>query len=690
MKKLRYRRVACMVLLASLLSLIILPTALATSPGEHSNQGASISFANPGAIQTVVGEGTDFATDVLGNAWDMDQRYDVGFEVGFNNVSASNGIWQGTFSGVDQASGAPTTGYLFPLFQGFSTPINSQLSQELNWDVTGAHDAYTIDTSKYTLLSFRMYTSARTQYYVQWTGTKPVWWPNGDHRFGGNDGCYTGCELIYWPAGWRTYVFDLTQLNGEDPVRAGTWQDNPVVRGLRFDPSASAPVGTQVKVDWIRLTDPSTSPSINLRWNTVDASAGDTVDIYVADNPTGQNATSPSIRAIPVENGSYQFKTSVLPAGQYYFQLRLMSGDPVSNNCGVTKASSQWVGPLVINGAPTVRINSPSMTNGADYATTELGNPWDMNDASDIIYRPPPYPVTQVDETFQNGIYSARAIIVPGNPQSDSQILLHTEANRPIDTTRYRYLSVRMKVDTPAGRDGNWLIKTGWGSRAVWWNSLIETDGSETKYGALHEGWQTYTIDLARAAPNPSCTTPDNILTPPEQNPFPAQHGWTQLGHVQNLRFDPLETTPEALNTGADRFSIDWIKLTSVDRADVVFDIHWEVYDPNGDDVTVNVYAVPVEGTSAAGRQLLATVLPNGEKVYATSQSAAPDSAASVGQYKVYLPVVLKSHVPLPPCEDGCLRWYPTANGTYYIEIEAEDEYNEVHWYSESPVIIEK
>ena len=692
--------------LAGFLGAFTISTNPHVSPVDAS-LGATIDFVNPNALQVTVGEGDDFASRVLANPWDMNERRDVGYEIALNNISASNGVWQGTFDGVDDSTGGASTGYFFPLFQGFSTPINTSqgtmLSQELAWNPIGAQDKYTVDTSKYTLLSFRMYTSARTQYYVRWTGAKPVTWPVDtlpyDGRFGGNDGCYSGNSYIAWPAGWRTYYFNLTQNNGEDNVRLGTWQSQSKVRGIRIDPSASAPAGTQVKVDWVRLTDPSSSSTTQIQWNVTGLESGDLVDIWIADNPNGTDALSPVIRGIPATAGSYSFNTSILAAGQYYFRLYLMRyydsrGNPLYKGCGpdAIKATTAWVGPLTIVAAPTLKILSPGTLSGADYATTVLGNPWDMSDSSDIVTpgTSAGYPETLADKQFSNGAFCARSIIQTGQNESDAQIWLNTGGlspfytnNKPIDTTKYRYFSVRMKVDPPlSGKDINWSIMNGWGSRIIWWNNGIQADGSESKYGFLYEGWHTYVIDLARATlPASLISNPgqaDNILSPVEDNSFPAQLGWTQMSSTNFLRFDPLETTLAALNSGADVFCIDWIRLTAQDRV-----------------TRGQLYPIQYMYIANPSQQANLTFY------YTTDPSANPTPPNQVvqrysppnGRNKVYLPMVLKNPIAFPDTIPvGTTFMWDTngvQTGTYYICVKANDGYNQTVFCSETPVNIQ-
>lgn len=656
-------------------------TTYARSPINNQEvQNSGIAFTNPDALRVTVGEGDDFATRVLGDAWDMNSVRDIGFEIGFVNISANNGIWTGTYSGQDQASVTNTAGYLFPLFQGFSTPVTGGLSQELAFNKIGAEDRFAVNTSKYTRLSYRMSVSPRSAtspFFVQWTHAKPVNWPLGENRFGRLDACQGATQFFAWN-GWHTYNFDMTQQNGDDAVRAGAWQSAPLVRGLRIDPSATGAAGTQVKIDWIRLSDPASAPTIAIPWNAPSAAASDTVDIFVADNPGGVDA-SPIAYGLPANAGVYNLPTSILPPGQHYFQLRLKNG-AIERGCTTTKGESDWIGPLTITPLPIVTFARPSMTSGPDYATTELGRPWDMSSSADIVTPGSPYPQTIADSSYNNGIFSARAVLNPGQIESDSQIWLRVDPSRPINTNRYRYFTIRLKVDMPPGKDLNWAIAYGWGGRIIWWNDGINIDGSESKYGTYYAGWRNYSIDLARAFPPPPVSNPlqaDNILTPREQNSFPAQRGWTQLGTVRNLRFDPLETMQQAVGTGADIFSIDWVRLTANDeiKRGQVFPV----------EVGVNLDPAALRSITFYYTTNPAQPTQNQAVPYAP-----PAPAPVTGDYKIYLPTVARFGSNGAPGNPLSFNWDTTSvtRGTYFVCATADTGRNAATYCSETPVVV--
>src|SRR5690606_21176252 len=135
------------------------------------------------------------------------------------------------------------------------------------------------------------------------------WWPDQTYQFGGNDGCYSD-KFHGWEPGWHTYYFDLTTPNGDAGVRHGSWTSGNPVRGFSIHPSAEAAPGTQFKMDWIRLSDPSKSPEVAIRWNATGAGSDDVVNINVSDSADGQGG-SVLMRGIPAKNGEYALKTSI-------------------------------------------------------------------------------------------------------------------------------------------------------------------------------------------------------------------------------------------------------------------------------------------------------------------------------------------------------------------------------------------
>ena len=136
-----------------------------------------------------------------------------------------------------------------------------------------------------------------------------------------------------------------------------------LVRGLRIDPNAFNAV-ENVFLYWIRLTPSANSPLAAKQTITWTGSGAAT--ITVRDNSDGS--------VFPV--------VSNLSANSYLWNYGVLA--PGSYTLIVTNASGSGSATFSINNPPSIELTDPSVTSGADYATTVLGNPWDMSSAADI------------------------------------------------------------------------------------------------------------------------------------------------------------------------------------------------------------------------------------------------------------------------------------------------------------------
>ena len=494
------------------------------------------------APEAVLGNGDDFATTVLGDPWDMDRRRDIGWEENFSDIEVKEGVWSGRVRITNPAAGDGA--YVFPLFQGFKGA----------WPVGSIGANYPVDASVYTHLSYRMYVSERAgPHAVYWT--HEVDWPDGSQFFAFYDGA---------PPGWKIYSFDLTATNGDPGHQRGSWGGGPVY-GLRLDPN---PLATElgVKIDWIRLTDPSTSPRYLLTWTAQGLSQDARLGVYVDTDRQGYDGSL--VATVPVAAGSYELPTCILGGGEYYLYLR--SGDVFSN----------YGERLTINNPPVLQWDLS--TAGVDYASSELGDPWDMSGPEDlmnlqgILLWDEYYALRQFyDWEFTEGIFTA---VADSNyayrhyrplKQSDVQVWLNIDQSRPVDSSRYRYLVIRLKIEEGQERTISQRVQDGWVARVIWWNEGIHVDGFCTDDIVLYEGWNTYVIDLM-ARDRPEGYSPEGSSRP-----------WAQMGQVLHLRFDPLEVSEDT------RFYIDEVRLLSGPVADQVLRLHLGVGDADGDPVDV-------------------------------------------------------------------------------------------------------
>jgi len=205
------------------------------------------------------------------------------------------------------------------------TPAAS--GQIVNRDITRFGDAGPIDPSEYSLLSFRMRSSAVSRYSVRWDKSAE----NG----------IAITDLAPTFAGWRTYQVNLNSA----AIRSG---DKPWSTGNNFG-LAIYPAffgnGNTIDIDWMQLTPAAAAcPTFNASYQ---ATVGDIVSVFVDENGN----TNP--------NDGYQAREA--PA--------LFSG-------GTT--TKTWNSTVVFPGQYGVYgFTSP------DFATHSL-NPWDFSDSTDL------------------------------------------------------------------------------------------------------------------------------------------------------------------------------------------------------------------------------------------------------------------------------------------------------------------
>ena len=255
--------------------------------------------------------GPDFATQVLGDAWDFSNPEDVQ-KVEFSSFQFLNGL----ITGLSTQSMGPDF--------------------ELN---TRHHQ---INTAKYHYLTFRMrmddsmHTPAQQARdhalkVAEGWAARVLWWgPQGPPT----DHC-TSAWLVVEPYDF-TYSVDLTTI----PLETGTldgqvtcgpqghaWPQATNVTEFRFDPH-EVPQPTGWSVDFIKLTGVQEGiSSLNITWTVKDPDPNQTVkvDLFYSPVNTGQNLTQITTD-VPASSGSYTWDTSAIPRGTYYVVAKVKDG----------------------------------------------------------------------------------------------------------------------------------------------------------------------------------------------------------------------------------------------------------------------------------------------------------------------------------------------------------------------------
>jgi hypothetical protein len=606
------------VLLAPLLA--IAPQALA----------ATISLTAPlGPVQ--VADGEDYATDVLGDPWDFDKRRDFLFEERFGAVSVAGGNWAGTFRDQDAV--------IYPVFQDFPAALPT-----LNTDMPDFGKTRPIDAGKYKELSYRLRASVRSAFGISWT--RNASFPVSCGQFGA--GCNPEAGSVTNPDGyslpgafvpysdWTLYDFDLSDRSPFLGSYGVDWAGQ--ITGLALQPTAG-PAGTTLEIDWMRLSDPATSPVVTLQWTTSGAPAGSTVNVVVDGTDSGSCGGEVLARQVP-NTGTYALRTAKLPPGRYRVHVELVHTNGPGTALDVL-ASSGCTGVIQVAQAPTLRFTAPSPTSGEDYATAQVGNPWDMSDEADVANLNAPFAERYFnDPTFAGGVFSATAV-APGRSDvwSDVTLLMNGPASFPIDTRKYRYLTYRMSADTShfAGIDD--YVTHGGGLRPLFWDQTLAADGTDSRAALVYEDWHTYSIDLFD--PNVPDADDTNV----------ANLGWQGIPFVSTLHIDPLEVQ---ISSG---FAFDDVKLTAESCTAGPYTVAWDLAAAAGS-LTLDLFA-DTDTSGADGTHLAGPLT-----VASGAGSAAVDlGGLTDGRYYIYGRVsdglhtrVVYSRVPIvKPCGDFSL-----------------------------------
>ncbi|HEX6383624.1 MAG TPA: hypothetical protein VF177_03040, partial [Anaerolineae bacterium] len=328
-------------------------------------------------------------------------------------------------------------------------------------------------------------------------------------------------------------------------------------------------------------------------------------------------------------------------------------------------------GPLVINAPPQTTIGKPSMTSGQEYAESVLGNAWDMKDTNDLNDKLPfDWETCVSNPTYSGRIYSATVVgCSTSATHTDTRFILG-HMDRPgapdpvIDTSKYRYFSVRFQ------HGGEQNVPEGWVARFGWWqDGAGGLPGEETVMSRdiiLNEGWNVYKVDLWAA----------DVV----DEAHPVQRPW-RASAPNRLRFDPSEL---ALSLLPAVIEIDWIKLTATDEVNAghIFPIRFTV--DSGREVDLTFYydtdTNPNNGRTQIGQATLAAVTGNVRQLNVEN---------SVGMaHKVFLPLIGYNFVSCSATD--CYAWNTSRvpAGTYYVCIHSEDSYNSTYRCSEAPLVI--
>lgn len=570
--------------------------------------------ATAAAAQTVTSIGTrnvkaadDFATRAFQDPWDMAQRTDFGAFLdgtdqprpNFSGISFANGVFSATSSNDDPS--------VFLLDTG--NPHAARIGK------TGSN--FPIDANSYKVLAMRMHVNhAASQMQLFW---------NRDSIF--DTSLTVATPNFFTSQMFRIYLMDLSQLPAT-PLAADGFQWGGTVRTLRFDPTNQA--GVQVQIDWARLVSIDASLCRAITWS----GGGSTVNIYLIDAGTNANLGPIALGAIATAGNAasasagcsasgtgYKFYAGALAPGTYKVGVVTAGGNLTDANI----STDTWV----VNDIPTLSFVTPSPEGGDDFATVELGNPWDMAALSDIdMFRFINGASTQSIQLQSQGgidlgprtVLTGTSIAGPAEGSTDPHFGLLWNpgrgATKRIDPIKYRILTVDMGVQDLARN-----INEGAVARVAWRVAGNDACGESVTDDIIFTSRaganvvNTLTMDLA-----------DRTMVAIEEG---CQAGWVR-GSAPNpgldlFRIDPHEYTP------ATPFFVSRVKLAAYERAGNSYNISWDFSDSGTG--TVDLY-YDTDSANFDGTLIQANVVTTSSGSYSWNTTGV--SASSVYIYAIY------------------------------------------------------
>ncbi|MCX6558873.1 MAG: hypothetical protein NTZ26_00020, partial [Candidatus Aminicenantes bacterium] len=549
---------------------------------------AQITVTSP-SVRTNVKAAPDYATEVLRDPWDMNERTDLGWRI-FNTVEQypsylSNISFSG---GLFSAVTAYTPGGGATYSDANISILDSAYPGTAVIGKFGSN--YPIDASKYTVLAIRMYL---TPPISSWPEGQLYWSRNTIY----NDITVSGDIPMF--GGWHIYLIDIPSL-GTNGLSSYPWAG--MLDSLRFDPIVTK--DKTIQIDWMRLVQKNALYEGTATW----AGNAGNVDLYLDNDANAGNGNLGMLKSNQ-PGTSTTFLVGGLTPGDYYVAVA-----PTG-----TQTYSYSPGYFHVNDPPVISITKPSEEGSdQDFITTKTGNPWDMNAAGDIdltmnLSNPQFTLIDYQDMAGHafagNTVFQADSIAaVPGNVGDPIVFFLnfmYRGATYKIDPVKYHRLTFKMGIaGTHSTNDGSM-------ARVIWKRTDESVENVSADIVIRHTAGTWIMNKLV-------C---DMATLPLETGAgSPSHSGWT--GQIDSFRLDPHEfSTPRA-------FFIDDVRLAADWTADASFTIQWAAQDADGG-ATVSLYydnnASGFDGT------LIASGLAASAGSYAWNTSAVPG-----GTYYVY------------------------------------------------------
>ncbi len=515
----------------------------------------SVTITSPAPLQRLAA-GPDYATDVLGNPWDMIDRPDYGPDPTETRNLGSLRFEGGRLLGTVQNDDGSAVAQVMMLHRGYYATINTSING----------DTHPVSTGLYSKLAFKLYSETGME------RPAAVWYFNRIASPNDVFGQKLVPDVTEPGVGSKIFVMDLA---GAADI-GQPWQSAAFVKGLRLHLNGSAAaVGRTVGLDWVRLVPPDASALAvrhGIAWS---GPSGGTYTLSVLE--LGANAALPVTIASVAGSGSgsnsFSWAYGFLPPGNYRLTIRHSGGATSSVDFN-------------INHPPVVNVVEPDATGGEDFATVTLGNPWDMSDAADVR-RVGGDNLTAV--SFSGGEFHA------ANPPgvTGPQVWLLANTGGAVDPARYHRLTFKYRLDgafdlTDAGGSVGRLHYGGYAP------SGALSERTVTEAFLVWPGDNVYTFDLATLQ-----LGTDQGIEAGGVSFAPATWG---ASIKRLLLFVAHEGYLQRF------FHYDYVRLTADDETvGSQFTIVWTVLDTDvGESRTINLY-YDADTNPSTGRVLIAT-----------------------------------------------------------------------------------
>ncbi len=540
---------------------ILLLGALAAVAADVSAQTLTVG----GSAARTARAGVDFASTAIGDPWDFNEPTDY---VYMYSDDALLGPTLSAFTAIPTMAGGVLSGVargtqpsVMLQFSGIDGALNS---------VGRNGDRTPIDASRFRRLSFRARRSVGTPSVEDLLGV--FWFPNTN--FGGG-----GFGL--WRPRWRPdaprhvnmmpmaaqddAIYQIYRIDldlAEAPLAGGAaW--GGIMRGLKLELARSVSVlGATIDLDWVRLTERGNSTTTTrLQWSglggrvvvrATHTQTGDVIQVY----PDGTSGAMD----FP-DNSFYDWDYGYLPPGTWTVSAQ---------GTNATRTAT-----LTIDAAPVVTVLDPDAAGGRDFATTVIGDPWDLTNSQDVIRYGQTYhfPSQQFGPSGFIGVTRGGSYPPLGSPcVADQcpdpwvQFIDDGFGLGPpvIDANTYHRLSFTLDYDHEELM-GAEALSTTWGgvARVAW---AISDGTGYTPFTVTQDifvldgGPHTYTMDLA--------TFRDTITLEP---------GWATFwqGNIGTFRIDTDESaTPRTVRLANVRVAAD-----DEPNGSGIFTIRWRAND---------------------------------------------------------------------------------------------------------------